>query len=160
MYAIRISSTKVALIRTWEERTASEAVTGGERASLSPTAAKRRADGSVVAPSSSSKEFVAPAPSRVILIKYLIQFIAYLPERFPVNAPKPKDAAAATPSTPQPAEICRKAVQLLYDLLSPRLWNDIDLDLMLSKKIEEILLAEMKQDDKAEVFNTRMINTL
>lgn len=63
-------------------------------------------------------------------------------------------------TSPQSAEICKKAVQLLHDLLSPRLWNDLDLDLMLSKKIEEILLTEMKQEDKPEVFSTRMINTL
>ena len=31
---------------------------------------------------------------------------------------------------------------------------------MLSKKIEEILLTEMKQEDKPEQFHTRMINTL
>jgi transformation/transcription domain-associated protein len=158
--AKKLALNLISLIRTWEERTANEA--GGsaiERRSESPTASKRRADGSIVAPASTSRDFVAPSNIRTVLIKYLIQFIAYLPERYPVASPKPKDAAA-TPTTPQPTEICRKAVQLLHDLLSPRLWNDLDLDTMLTRKVEEILLTEMKQEDKIEVFNTRMINTL
>ncbi|KAJ4293429.1 transcription-associated protein 1 [Kalmusia sp. IMI 367209] len=106
------------------------------------------------------KGFVAQPNIRMVLIKYLIQFIAYLPERYPVATPKPKDTPAPPSNNPQPTEICRKAVQLLHDLLSPRLWNDLDLDLMLSKKLEEILVADMKQDDKTEAFTTRMINTL
>lgn len=158
--AKKLALNLISLIRTWEERTANESGNGAERTSSSPTASKRRADGTIVSSGVQTKEFVAQAATRMMLIKYLIQFIAYLPERFPVASPKPKDLTVAVPNTPQPAEICRKAVQLLHDLLAPRLWNDLDLDLMLSKKIEEILLAEMKQDDKAEVFNTRMINTL
>ncbi|KAF2646609.1 hypothetical protein P280DRAFT_464812 [Massarina eburnea CBS 473.64] len=148
----------ISLIRNWEERAASEARSTPERASQSPTAVKRRADGTVV-PTPGHK-FVAQANIRMMLIKYLIQFIAYLPERYPVATPKPKDTTAITPTTAQPTEICRKAVQLLHDLLSPRLWRDIDLDLMLTKKIEEILVAEKKQEEKQDAFDTRMINTL
>ncbi|KAJ4373715.1 transcription-associated protein 1 [Didymella sp. IMI 355093] len=158
--AKKLALNLISLIRTWEERTATETAAGVERPSSSPSASKRKADGTVVPSGPHSKEFVAQASIRMGLIKYLIQFIAYLPERFPVNSPKPKDTAVAPTNTPQPAEICRKAVQLLHDLLAPRLWNDLDLDVMLTKKIEDILLTEMKQDDKAEVFNTRMINTL
>ncbi|OAL46795.1 hypothetical protein IQ07DRAFT_682920 [Pyrenochaeta sp. DS3sAY3a] len=153
----KLAMNLISLIRTWEERTASETGSATDRASESPQALKRKADGSMMVPTT-TKGFVAQPNVRMVLIKYLIQFIAYLPERFPVASPKPKDAVA--PNTPQSAEICKKAVQLLYDLLSPRIWNDLDLDLMLTKKIEEILLAEIKQEDKAEAFNTRMINTL
>jgi transformation/transcription domain-associated protein len=155
--AKKLALNLISLIRTWEERTASEAGGMAGRLLDSPQAAKRRADGSIVPPGPLPKGFVASPAVRMMLVKYLVQFIAYLPERYPV-APKPKDPAS--PSTAQPAEICRKAVQLLHDLLSPRLWNDLDLDLMLTKKIEEILLTEMKQDDKPEVYNTRTINTL
>jgi transformation/transcription domain-associated protein len=149
----------IGLIRTWEERAASEPGLLVDRLSHSPQAAKRRADGSVVLSSPTPKGFVAQAGTRSMLIKYLIQFIAYLPERYPVVAPKSKDVSVASPGATQPAEICRKAVQLLHDLLSPRLWSDLELDVVLSKKIEEILVAEMK-DEKAEAFYTRMINTL
>jgi transformation/transcription domain-associated protein len=158
--AKKLALNLIGLIRTWEERTASESGGAFDRASESPQAVKRRADGSAVASSSLTKGFVASPAIRMMLIKYLIQFIAYLPERYPVASPKPKDSNAASTNVLPPAEICRKAVQLLHDLLSPRLWNDLDLDLMLSKKIEEVLLAEMKQDDKPEQFHTRMINTL
>ncbi|KAF2269491.1 hypothetical protein CC78DRAFT_612460 [Lojkania enalia] len=158
--AKKLALNLISLIRTWEEKTASEPGNGSERASQSPQAVKRRADGAIILPGPLPKGFVAQASIRMALIKYLIQFIAYLPERYPVATPKPKDAVIQHPSATQPVEICKKAVQLLQDLLSPRLWSDLDLDPMLSKKIEEILLTEMRQDEKAEAFNTRMINTL
>lgn len=157
--AKKLALNLISLIRSWEERrSANEADGTVDRKSESPQSLKRRADGSFV--NTGSTGFVASVGIRMMLIKYLIQFIAYLPERFPVASPKPRDAVTIIANIPQPAEICRKAVQLLHDLLSPRLWNDLDLDLMLTKKIEEILLTEMKQDDKVEVFNSRMINTL
>ncbi|KAF1996459.1 hypothetical protein P154DRAFT_623225 [Amniculicola lignicola CBS 123094] len=154
--AKKLALNLVGLIRTWEERTASEG-DAPSRASQSPQALKRKLDGTLIAPGPLPKGFVAFPAIRMVLIKYLIQFIAYLPERFPVASPKPKDAIVASTQSP---EICKKAIQLLYDLLSPRLWNDLDLDLMLNKKIEEILLAELKQDEKQEAFTSRMINTL
>ncbi|KAF2703422.1 hypothetical protein K504DRAFT_451614 [Pleomassaria siparia CBS 279.74] len=158
--AKKLALNLISLIRTWEEQTASESSGFIERASQSPQTFKRKADGSIVSPGHLPKGFVAQPGIRMVLIKYLIQFIAYLPERYPVATPKPKDAVVTTTTTQQPAEICKKAVQLLHDLLSPRLWSDLDLDVMLTKKIEEILLTEMKQEEKAEAFNTRMINTL
>lgn len=149
----------ISLIRNWEERAANDSSIVAERASQSPQASKRRADGSII-PTTLSKGFVAQSNIRMMLVKYLISFIAYLPERYPVATPKPKEASAAPQPNSQPTEICRKAIQLLHDLLSPRLWNDLELDVMLTKKIEEILIAEMKPEDKSDVFNTRMINTL
>ncbi|KAF2021383.1 hypothetical protein BU24DRAFT_487816 [Aaosphaeria arxii CBS 175.79] len=158
--AKKLALNLIGLIRTWEERTASEAGGASERASLSPSATKRKADGTPVPATTQPRGFVASPNVRMVLIKYLIQFIAYLPEKYPVATPKPKDAAVAVQAPTHPAEICKKAVQLLHDLLSPRLWSDLDLDIMLTKKIEEILMAELKQDEKAEPFNVRMINTL
>ncbi|KAF2448613.1 hypothetical protein P171DRAFT_518105 [Karstenula rhodostoma CBS 690.94] len=157
--AKKLALNLISLIRTWEERAASEAAGGTDRSSQSPQASKRRADGSIVPPTP-AKSFVAALGIRMLLVKYLISFIAYLPERYPVATPKLKDATAVPSTNPQTAEICRKAVQLLHDLLSPRLWNDLELDLVLSKKLEEILVLEMKQDDKQEAFTTRMINSL
>lgn len=158
--AKKLALNLISLIRTWEERTASRSGGSPELASQSPQAMKRKADGTIIPPGQLPKGFVATPGIRMVLIKYLVQFIAYLPERYPVATPKPKDAAATSAPATHPAEICKKAVQLLQDLLSPRLWSDLDLDLLLQKKIEEILLAEMKQEEKAEAFNTRMINTL
>lgn len=157
--AKKLALNLIGLIRKWEERAASESGSASDRASQSPQAVKRRADGSIVPPGPLSKGFVASLNIRMMLIKYLITFIAYLPERYPVATPKPKDAQVSNANATQP-EICRKAVQLLHDLLSPRLWSDLDLDFLLTKKIEEILVAEMKQEEKAEAFTTRMINTL
>lgn len=150
----------VSLIRTWEERTATESGVSSERMSQSPQAPKRRADGTIIPPGTLPKGFVASQGIRMVLIKYMIQFIAYLPERFPVPTPKPKDLPPPNSAAAHSAEICKKAVQLLQDLLSPRLWSDLDLDIFLTKKIEEILLTEMKQEEKPEPFYTRMINTL
>ncbi|KAF2865782.1 hypothetical protein BDV95DRAFT_248299 [Massariosphaeria phaeospora] len=158
--AKKLALNLISLIRTWEERTASESSGAVERAAQSPQSLKRKADGSLVPPGSLPRGFVAQPGIRMMLIKYLIQFIAYLPERYPVASPKPKDIVVATPNSIQPTEICKKAVQLLHDLLSPRLWRDLDLDIMLTKKVEEILTTEMKQEEKTEAFNTRMINTL
>ncbi|KAF2279856.1 uncharacterized protein EI97DRAFT_463935 [Westerdykella ornata] len=145
----------LSLIKTWEERTVN-----GSGSALSPEASvgspeqrKRRADGTLVAPGPLPPGFVASQSIRMILIKYLIQFIAYLPERYPVATPKPKEGPAHSP------EACKKAVHLLRDLV--RLYSDLDLDILLTKKIEEILLTEMTQDkEKMEAFYTRMINTL
>jgi transformation/transcription domain-associated protein len=158
--AKKLALNLISLIRTWEERTADEASVTPSRGSQSPQAVKRRSDGTVIPPGSLPKGFVATTNLRVMLIKYLIQFVAYIPERYPVATPKPKDSSNTNTSNGPTAEICRKAVQLLQDLLSPRLWGDLDLDPMLTKKVEEILLTEMKQEEKAETFNTRMINTL
>ncbi|KAF2177502.1 hypothetical protein K469DRAFT_603242 [Zopfia rhizophila CBS 207.26] len=158
--AKKLALNLISLIRTWEERTARESGNAPDRMSQSPQVAKRRVDGTTVPPGPLPKGFVASPAIRMVLVKYLIQFIAYLPERYPVATPKPKEGMVPNPSAAQPAEICKKAVQLLHDLLSPRLWSDLDLDTMLSKKIEDILLAEMKQEEKVEAFNTRMINTL
>ncbi|KAF2467993.1 uncharacterized protein BDR25DRAFT_266462 [Lindgomyces ingoldianus] len=158
--AKKLALNLISLIRSWEERTAREPANTVERGSQSPQAVKRRADGSIIPPGPLPKGFVALFGVRMVLIKYLIQFIAYLPERFPVATPKPKELANPSPNATQTADICKKALHLLHDLLSPRLWRDLDLDLMLSKKIEEILLEEMQQEEKVEAFNTRMINTL
>jgi transformation/transcription domain-associated protein len=158
--AKKLALNLVSLIRTWEERTVTESTNPQERLSQSPQNVKRRADGTPVAPGPLPKGFVATPAIRMILIKYLIQFIAYLQERYPVGTPKSKEGALTNQSLAASTEISKKAVQLLHDLISPRLWADLDLDLMVNKKIDEILLAEMKQDEKVEAFTTRMINTL
>ncbi|KAK3200882.1 hypothetical protein GRF29_213g235076 [Pseudopithomyces chartarum] len=157
--AKKLALNLISLIKTWEDRAATEMSPSAERSSLSPQVSKRRADGSLVPPSP-TKGFVAAPGIRMLLIKYLLSFISYLPERYPVATPKPKDTSVPSLNNPQSAEICKKAVQLLHDLLSPRLWSDLDLDLILSKKLEEILVLDMKQDEKQEPFTTRMINTL
>lgn len=158
--AKKLSLNLIGLVKMWEERTISESAFSSDRASQSPQASKRRVDGTLVPSSSSPKGFVGSPVIRIVLIKYLITFIAFLPERYPVATPKPNDAAAQNTPPTQSSEICKKALQLLYDLLSSRLWSDLDLDLMLQKKVEEILLGEPKPDEKVEASTTRMINTL
>ena len=49
---------------------------------------------------------------------------------------------------------------MLYKLLSPPFWDDLDVDNMFPKVTEQILCSDQKTDDKAEVWVTRVINTI
>lgn len=154
--AKKLALNLVNLIWDWEMRTARES----SPAFGSPSGPKRKADGTIVPPGPLPKAFVANQSIRMVLVKYLVSFIAYLPERYPVATPKPQDMPTVSLAAAHATEICKKAIQLLRDMLSPRLWSDLDLDLVLTKKVEDILLQELKPEDKVDPFNTRLINTL
>ncbi|EON62943.1 hypothetical protein W97_02169 [Coniosporium apollinis CBS 100218] len=151
----------ISLIWQWEHRTYLEA-TSAERMSVSPQAAKRRADGTVgaPAPTTTPRAFVAPGPMRLALISYLVKFIITLPERYPTASLKLKETTLGQPVQPgQSTEACRKTLQLLHDLLSGPYWSDLDVDPLL-QRTEQVLTAEPKADEKQEVAMTRLINTL
>ena len=152
------------MIWVWEERCATESSDSiSDWQSSSPSTLKRKRDGSPVSPSpkSVSRNFVAPAPLRMELLKYFTQFIAYLPERYPVASTKPKDNFPS--HIPQPAhnpELCRKAIQLLYSLLSPPYWSDLEFETKFPEIVETHLTTDLKPEERPELWTTRIINAL
>lgn len=164
------------LIWTWEQWRVDGKEPAKPRAgSESPNSKKRKFDSEVVASSPASKpadrtEYQIPPGFRHKMIKYLVEFIAQLNERYSLPSAKPKEQTGyslpvAAPST----EMCKKAMSLLYNLVQPRFWGDLDIDLfpnvtdviLGSEKTQAALNADPgdkeKFDDK---FLTNIINTL
>ena len=104
-------------------------------------------------------EYQIPTQLRTMLVKYLAQFISVLPERYPVPSVKLRDLHSTTPQSPLPPnEMCKKAVGLFHDILSPEFWSDLDVDLF--PKISEQNLCSEKTDKTDEKIITSIINTL
>lgn len=116
-------------------------------------------------------EYVIPPLVRGKMIKYLVEFIASLPERYPV--PSAKHNTTLPPHMPPvqaPAsDMCRKAMSLLHNFLQPQYWGDLDLDLfanvtetvLASDRTTAALASEHSDKEKSEEkFITNMINTL
>ena len=160
----------IAVIWRWEERR----VSGTNRVTLqpseSPQSKKRKLEifqGSSTSPVSAlgppatveRNEYLIPTSQRLTLIKYLAQLISTLPERYPVPAVKLRELLP-TPMhvTLPPNEICRKALGLFHDLLSPGYWADLEIDLF--PKMTEQILASEKTDKSDEKTVTCIINTL
>lgn len=131
------------LIWQWEERTVRE------QGSLS-------GDGTP----NGKKGAVANAQLRLMFVKYMVQFIATLSDRFPVGQPRAKDAGAHSLYQPQQHETITKSLDLLHKLLSPPYWDDLDVDAMFPKVTQQILCADHKQDEKVEIWTTRVVNTI
>ena len=161
----------ISLIWQWEERRVKIAGPSGPRnQSESPKSRKRKLDGSqggsaspaaTLGPPASIErtEYTIPPTLRLVLIKYLVQFITALPERYPVPSAKLRDLSPTHVQEYLPSnEMCRKALALFQDLLSPAYWDDLDLDLF--PKITDVILASEKADKPDEKFLTNMINTL
>ncbi|KAH8591080.1 hypothetical protein B0O99DRAFT_551034 [Bisporella sp. PMI_857] len=150
--------------------------------SESPNTKKRKLDAlnetmtpSPSKPGSSAAEkpdFQIPALVRAKMIKYLVEFIASLTERYPLPSTKSKffQASLQGPmAVPQSAEMCRKAMSLLHNLLQPQYWGDLDIDLfsnvtdtvLASERTTTALASEHSEKDKPDdKFITNMINTL
>ncbi|KEZ39649.1 Histone acetylase complex subunit [Scedosporium apiospermum] len=161
-------------------------VPGARALSESPNTKKRKLEGDQqmgsASPSAPSRqtphlavpekaEFIIPPLARQKMIKYLIEFIAQLNDRFPLQSAKPRDTTL--PGLAAPAvfngDLAKKAIQLLYNLLQPQYWGDLELDsfpamthgFLASEKTQTVLTADPsdkeKYDDK---FMTSIINTL
>ncbi|KAK2603463.1 transcription-associated protein 1 [Conoideocrella luteorostrata] len=115
-------------------------------------------------------EYQIPHVFRQKMIKYLVEFIAQLNERYQLPSAKPREhSTPSLPLPPQNTELCKKAMSLLYNLEQPQYWGDLELDLfpnvtdviLGSEKTQTILTADPtdkeKYDDK---FLTNIINTL
>jgi transformation/transcription domain-associated protein len=166
------------LIWQWEQRRVEgKQVEPVRDPSESPNAKKRKLDelqgSSPSAQRSSGKmEYQIPAMSRQKMIKYLVEFIAQLNERYPLPSTKAREVASlagmAVPPSPT-TDLCKKAMTLLYNLLQPQYWADLEVDLfpnvtdvvLASEKSATLLAADPtdseKYDDK---FITNIVNTL
>ncbi|KAI4255023.1 MAG: hypothetical protein LQ352_002768 [Teloschistes flavicans] len=160
----------IRMIWRWEEQRINPSERPLPLLAESPQAKKRRLEAaasgsaspatSLTSTSTSEKtEYQVPAALRVMLIKYLAQFISVLPERYPVPSVKLRDLQGPVPLTPLPPnDMCRNAVGLFHDLLSPQLWADLEIDLF--PRMTEQILASEKAAKGDEKTATSMINTL
>ena len=104
-------------------------------------------------------EYLIPTQLRASLIKYLVQLISTLPERYPVPSVKLRELLPTpTQVTLPPNEICRKALGLFHDLLSQGYWEDLEIDLF--PRMTEQILASEKTDKSDEKTITSIVNTL
>ncbi|KAH7633405.1 hypothetical protein B0T09DRAFT_395672 [Sordaria sp. MPI-SDFR-AT-0083] len=165
------------LIWQWEQRRVEGKRSEPTRSvSESPNAKKRKLeDQQSLSPASARQserpEFEIPAMGRQKMIKYLVEFIAQLHERHQLPSAKARDTpATAVPALAAPSgELCKKAMALLYNLLQPQYWGDLDLDLfqnvtdivLTSEKASLTLSNEPSDKEKADdKFLTNIINTL
>lgn len=158
------------MIWRWEEQRINPSERPPSLPSESPQAKKRRLEAApaglaspapTLAPPAASErsEYQVPAALRSMLVKYLAQFISVLPERYPVPSVKLRDLHGAVPLAPLPPnDMCRKAMGLFHDLLSPQLWADLEIDLF--PRMTEQMLASEKTDKGDEKTATSIINTL
>lgn len=173
----RLALNMMWLIWEWEKRRVTGQVASPSRtASLSPVSKKRKLEELATAsppavrqPAAGEKaEYQIPAPVRQKMVKYLVEFIAQLNERYPLPSNKTKDTGAS-PAHPMSPELNKKAMTLLYNLLLPEYWADLDVDLfpnvtdvvLASDKTTQILQADPENKERYdEKFITNIINTL
>ncbi|KAL2262033.1 hypothetical protein VTK26DRAFT_2665 [Humicola hyalothermophila] len=165
------------LIWQWEQRRVEGKRSEPLRAvSESPNTKKRKLEEQQGSSPSTARqpekaEFQIPAMGRHKMIKYLVEFIAQLNERYQLPSAKPRDPVSpASLALPSPStELCKKAMTLLYNLLQPQYWGDLDVDLfpnvtdvvLASEKSASLLAADPSDTDKYDdKFITNIINTL
>ena len=105
-------------------------------AALSPSSKKRKLD-EAGSPNTqraiaSTNDYIIPLQLRQKMMKYLVEFIAGLPERYPLPSAKAREPAAFHPPIPISAstEMINKSLLLLKNLLQPQYWADVDIDLV------------------------------
>ncbi|PHH83003.1 hypothetical protein CDD82_4018 [Ophiocordyceps australis] len=172
------------LIWTWEQWRVEgrpSATPTAREMSGSPTSRKRKFDGLDQATPTSPPTVRQAGPSdrsefqishmfRQKMIKYLVEFIAQLNERYQLPSARPREHnPSAVPQTQPHAELCKKAFTLLYNLVQPQYWGDLDIDLfpnvtdviLCGEKTQTTLNAEPSDKEKYdERFLTNIINTL
>ncbi|KAK3299398.1 uncharacterized protein B0H64DRAFT_371754 [Chaetomium fimeti] len=162
------------LIWQWEERRVEGKMSEPLRAvTESPGTRKRKledpqASSPLAARQPVKAEFQIPPLVRHKMVKYLVEFIAQLNERYQLPSAKPRDPAALALPSPT-TELCKRAMTLLYNLLQPQYWGDLDVDLfpnvtdvvLASTKSAGLLSADPSDTDKYDdKFITNIINTL
>lgn len=153
----------IQMIWQWEGRR----VRGLDKSPLSmmesPQSKKRKLEvshGDMASPASTNiekTEYLIPSHLRAMLIKYLGQFISTLQDRYPVPSVELRDLQTPQPTLPPP-EMCKKALGLFHDLLSPGYWADLEVDLF--PRTTDQILASEKTDKGDEKTATSIINTL
>ncbi|KAH6666821.1 hypothetical protein B0J14DRAFT_188953 [Halenospora varia] len=131
----------------------------------SPSPSKPGSSGSMDKP-----EYKIPLLAQSKMIKYLVEFIASLSERYPVPSAKAKDTAAHPPMQPPAStEMVKKAISLLYNLLQPQYWGEAGVDMfpnvtdtvLASERTAAALASLHSEENKPdEKFITNMVNTL
>ncbi|SZE99920.1 unnamed protein product [Blumeria hordei] len=126
---------------------------------------------SVTSTSTNRAEYEIPVVAQSKMIKYLVEFIASLTERFPLPSARPKESSSSQfhMQSQNSVEMCKKAISLLYNFLQPQYWGESSADLF-PNVTEQVLASERctaalanshpekeKADDK---FITNIINTL
>lgn len=159
----------IQMIWEWEERR----VQGGDKAPLqlieSPQAKKRKLElnhGDMASPASNlgppanieKNEYLIPTHLRTVLVKYLGQLISTLLERYPMSSLVLRDLQSPSPPPLPPNGICKKAMGLFHDLLSPKYWADLEIDLF--PRMTEQILASDKTDKSDDRTVTSIVNTL
>ena len=148
----------LSLLWTWEKRYVAERL---ETEPTSPRPPKRKADGAEIVREEMHHSYVSDSALRMRVIKFLVQFIAYLPDRYQLPSSRAKELSPAYAAhMTQASEVCRRSLQLFSNFLSPPFWCDLDIGSMFPKQTETNLMAEVKPDDKPEQTLTRYINTL
>jgi transformation/transcription domain-associated protein len=164
------------LIWTWEQwrvEGKSSPMTATRSQSESPTTKKRKLESEQGTESPAAarptNEYMIPPAFRQKMLKYLVEFIAQLNERYQLPSAKPREQLLPMGVLPPSTELCKKAMALLYNLVQTQYWGDLELDLfpnvtdviLASEKTQGILNADPtdkeKYDDK---FLTNIINTL
>ncbi|KAI9744282.1 MAG: hypothetical protein M1818_002434 [Claussenomyces sp. TS43310] len=173
----------MSLIWQWERRRVEGNGAPLRAISESPNAKKRKLDSlsevqvsspspSKLGPPASTEriEYQIPATFRHKMIKYLVEFIAGLPERYPLPTAKPKEPPGLhNPALASSTEMVKKSMSLLHSFLQPEYWGDLDVDLfpnvtetvLASNDTVTALASEHSEKDKPnEKFITNMVNTL
>ncbi|OQU96918.1 hypothetical protein CLAIMM_02931 isoform 2 [Cladophialophora immunda] len=151
----------ISLIQQWESRRVSAVSPPQSGAELTPSRKRDTAGEQKLAPPPAKEkgEYVITPELRVAVVKYMINFITTLPERFPVPAAELK---AKTMQKAQQQglsnDMCKKGVQLLRELLAPNMWTDIDVGLY--EKLLDPILSGEKADKAEEKQLTCMVNAL
>ena len=102
-------------------------------------------------------DYVINPDLRMGVIKYLITFSTSLPERYPVPAAELK-AKTKPMQQGMSNDMCKKAIQLMRDLLDIPLWAEADVGLY--EKVLDPILAGEKADKPDEKHITCMVNAL
>lgn len=145
------------LLWRWEEQHIKDL----DSTPASPASTKRKSNGDEVQVARTTTSFIQSTSLRFSLIKYLFQFLAFLPDRYPLPSAAAKELTQAyAVHAEQAADVCRRALKLFSDFLSNPYWDDLDISPMFPKVTEAILVNEPKAEEKAEVVVTRTVNTL
>ena len=180
------------LIWLWEQRRVEGHGTGpaasdGRLGSQSPAMAKRKLDSGEDHPVSSPpttknagalpeqrSEYKVPQTGRQRMVKYLIEFIAQQNEKYPLPCTMLRDSSDHH-HAPGGKEMIKKAMDLLYNLLQPQYWGDIEVDLgpaesfLCSEKAATVLAAppglgsdqaEKDKDREKVKIMTGIVNSL
>src|SRR5262249_20084225 len=115
-------------------------------------------------------EYQIPTTGRQKMIRYLVEFILQLNERYPLPSTKVSDpSASAGPPWLSPQYLCKKSMALLGNLLQPRYWGDLEVDALLDivegaltgeKAVKLLALDPSDKEKYDEKVATNVVNAL